>query len=370
MFSNDPLPLEVLREYAEVACLCRLPHLAEEREAVHEALFGSDPVEADTIPTSPLAPGAIVDAGDESPAEILLEEYGGAIRQRRRSFAHYLSLLDAEPAVVSDESAYREALWSPPTVRDEGQALVAGQWSALIAKDVWQDAICSVWSEFCRSGLARTRELGRGLTWAETEEVARRLVVGPPELHPAGTTADLAEALAANRVDAAGDVRPALMTLEALRRWTVSTDTASSGLIVILELDRRAGSHEGHGWKLGTSVRSAWQPSVASIREALHTHVGSGATTADTVWWLVDRFVLQVHERIAYSKLPEFTFRFRWEEGLLRFFDHGMGRFPLASIRLRAFASLSNDLGLWDRDAEGAAALSALGREFVSEVFG
>jgi hypothetical protein len=88
------------------------------------------------------------------------------------------------------------------------------------------------------------------------------------------------------------------------------------------------------------------------------------------MWWLVERFVLQVHERIAYSKLPEFTFRFRWEEGLLRFFDLGIGRFPLAAIRMRAFGLLSNDLGLWDRDADGAAALSAHGAAFVSEVFG
>jgi hypothetical protein len=372
MLTNDPLPLDVLRDYAEVACLCQLPHLPDERAAVHDALFGSDLAVPDTTPTYPLAVAEPAADGNDADAdaELLLEAYGGAIRQRRRSFAHYLSLIDAEPAVVDNESAYRETLWSPPTIRDEGQGLVAGQWSALIAKDVWQDALCSVWSNFCRAGLARTRDLSRGLTWAETEEVARRLVTGSPALDPDGSTADLARDLAENRLGLDGDVRPASMTLEALRRWTVSTDTASSGLIVLLELDRRAAAHEGHGWKLGTSVRSAWQPSVASVREALQAHLTSSATNTDTMWWLVERFVLQVHERIAYSKLPEFTFRFRWEEGLLRFFDHGIGRFPLASIRMRAFASLSNDLGLWDHDSEGTAALSPLGREFVAEVFG
>src|SRR5664279_2865768 len=91
---------------------------------------------------------------------------------------------------------------------------------------------------------------------------------------------------------------------------------------------------------------------------------------SDTMWWLVERFVLQTHERIAYSKLPEFTFRFRWEEGLLRFFDLGVGRFPLASIRMRSFGLLSQDLGLWERDASGVAGITSHGFAFLAEVFG
>jgi hypothetical protein len=365
MLASDPLPVEVLRDYAAVACLCRLPHLTDERDAVHEALFGSDPAAVE-IATSALAG---VDGVDDT-SEKLAEAQGGAIVQRRRSFAHYLSILDGDPAVVEDGSAYREALWSPPTPTGDGHALVAGHWSALIAKDVWQDAICSVWSDFCRSGLARSRDLGRGLTWAETEQLVRGLAAGPPGLDPERATADLAEALATDGIVLGGDVRPARVNLETLRRWTVSTDTATSGLIAVLELDRRAAEKQGHGWKLACGVRSAWQPSVATVREGLSTHIAEGATIADTLWWLVERFVLQTHERIAYSKLPEFTFRFRWEEGMLRFFDHGMGRFPLAAIRMRAFGSLSYDLGLWDRDADGGAVLSPHGRLFLTEVLG
>jgi hypothetical protein len=366
MLSTDPLPVEVLRDYGAVACLCRLPHLTEERHAVHDALFGSDPASTEIATTL----AAAVDHLDDDTSETLLEERGTAVVQRRRSFAHYLSILEAHPAVVEDQSAYREALWSSPALRGDGHALVAGHWSALIAKDVWQDAICSVWSDFCRTGLAQSRDLGRGLTWAETEALARGLVTGPPDLDPDTATAELAEDIAADRIGVDGDLRPAQADLESLRRWTVSTDTATSGLIVALELDRRAAEQHGHGWKLASGVRSRWQPSVSSVREGLHTQLAERATTADTLWWLVDRFVLHPHERIAYSKLPEFTFRFRWEEGLLRFFDHGIGRFPLAAIRMRAFGSLSYDLGLWDRESDGAAALSPRGRSFLSEVLG
>src|SRR5206468_2879467 len=156
------------------------------------------------------------------------EESGGAIVQRRRSFAHYLAILDDAPGVVEDESAYREALWSPPNPRSDGHALVEGQWSALIAKDVWQEAICSVWSEFCAAGLARSRALGRGLTWAETEELARGLTSGPPSLDPATATADLVHELADDRIAFEDDVRPSQLSFESLRRWTVSSDTATS----------------------------------------------------------------------------------------------------------------------------------------------
>ena len=366
MLSTDPLPVEVLRDYAEVACLCRLPYLTDERDAVREAFFDSDPASTDIAPP----PVESVSSLDDDTSKTLLDEGGGAIVQRRRSFAHYLAILDADPRVVDDESAYREALWSPPNPRSDGHALVAGQWSALIAKDVWQEAICSVWSEFCAAGLARSRALARGLTWAETEELVRGLTVGPPSLGSATATADLEHDLAAGRIAFDEDVRPSQLSLESLRRWTVSSDTATSGLVTILELYRRAAEKNGHGWTLASRVSSAWQPSIASVREGLQSHIAAGASVADTLWWLVERFVLQTHERIAYSKLPEFTFRFRWEEGLLRFFDLGVGRFPLASIRMRSLGLLSQDLGLWERDAHGTPALTSHGRSFVAEVLG
>jgi hypothetical protein len=363
--STDPLPLDVLRDYGEVGCLCRLPHLPEERDAVHDAFFGRD---AAAEAASAGLPSLGDDVDDTS--EAIAVEQGGAVVQRWRSFAHYLTIVAHEPSVVDNGSSFREALWSWRAPFSEGQDLVAGHWSALIAKDVWQDSICSVWSEFCRAGLGRTRSLGRGLTWQETQGLARDLAGGPPSISRNTSIADVAAQLAADDAPFAADLRPARMTLEELRLWTVQTDTAASGLVALLELDRRAAARAGHGWTLATGVRSAWQPSLNSVRDGLRGMSESGATVADTLWWLTENFVLRTHERIAYSKLPEFTFRFRWEEGLLRFFDHGMGRFPLAAIRMRAFSSLSQDLGLWDRDADGGAVVSPLGTEFVHEVFG
>jgi hypothetical protein len=88
------------------------------------------------------------------------------------------------------------------------------------------------------------------------------------------------------------------------------------------------------------------------------------------LWWLTAEFIIPVHERIAYSKLPEstFTFRFRWEDGLLRFYELGMERFALAAIRSNSLASLTRDLGLWDAAGAGAH-LTPRGHAFVDEAF-
>ena len=157
--------------------------------------------------------------------------------------------------------------------------------------------------------------------------------------------------------------------VEDLRRLTDRLDSASSGLVVLLELARRMDGCSGPGWQQASHLASGWQPSVAAVVEALRTHVADGPMIGDTLWWLVSRFVIPVHERIAYSKLPEFTFRFRWEDGLLRFYDHGQGRFPLAAIRNEPLAYLTWDLGFWDatEDDNVPAVLTELGSSFIDQ---
>jgi hypothetical protein len=367
MWTDQDLPAEVVDEYAAVACLCRLRERTSERGAVHDALFGTDPPDAHSAPRQS---GPASEGGGMAGVEF--SEAGAT--QRRRSIGHYLTLIDAHPEVVYSQGAYREALWSPPTFRSSAHALVADQWAALVAKDVWQEAICSLWSEFCRAGLARTRDLGRGLTWDETREVAAGMVDGLPRLDRDQPTSNLVAALAANRLtvaDADGVVVDVTTTsLEALRALTARLDTATSGLIVLLELARRAGKRSGTGWVQAAHIASAWQPSIAAVFGGLRSHLEASPSVSETLWWLVSRFVIPVHERIAYSKLPEFTFRFRWEEGLLRFYDHGVGRFPLAAVRNDTLASLTRDLGMWDVETAGGerrAVLTRQGAAFVDE---
>src|SRR6185437_17161543 len=84
------------------------------------------------------------------------------------------------------------------------------------------------------------------------------------------------------------------------------------------------------------------------------------------VAWAARRFVIAAHEQIAYSKLPDFTFRFRWEAGRLRFYNLGIGRFELANMRRATMASLAADVGFWRRE-DGSAVVTGVGRTFRAE---
>lgn len=61
------------------------------------------------------------------------------------------------------------------------------------------------------------------------------------------------------------------------------------GLIVILELHRRASGRTDPGWVLSSAVRSAWQPSLATVLNGLSTHLAGKPAVADTLWWVVHR---------------------------------------------------------------------------------
>ena len=91
---------------------------------MHEAISGSDPPQSDVTSTTSLS-----EVLDDTSAAIASEE-GGPVIQRRRGFAHYLSMVSTSPAVVDDASAFREALWSSPVSAHDGHALVAGHWAA------------------------------------------------------------------------------------------------------------------------------------------------------------------------------------------------------------------------------------------------
>jgi hypothetical protein len=52
----------------------------------------------------------------------------------------------------------------------------------------------------------------------------------------------------------------------------------------------------------------------------------------------------------------------------VRFYDNGVGRFPLAAVRREPLALLTQDLALWERDPDGSAMLTVSGRSFIDEM--
>jgi hypothetical protein len=374
MLRSDSLSAEVVDEYSQAACLCRLDDHPEERKAIRAALFELDPGDPASGDCDDEAGQANdgEDGGDTSDAiGTILTFSGDMVTQRRGSFGHFLTLVANHPGLVDSIGVFREALWEREIRHSEGHVLVADEWAALIAKDVWQDALCSVWTEFCRTGLALSRDLDRGLTEEEVRALVSGLAVGLPALDPLEATADVRAKLIAgelvtrNRSGNEVDLRG--LSIEELRLFAVTHDTAAAGLLVLLELDRRTGDRSGPGWNRAAHAESNWQPSVAAVLAGLHAHIESVPTVAATLWWLVSTFVLPVHQWIAYSKLPEFTFRFRWEDGYLAFYDHGLDRFPLAAIRHEPMGSLTEDLGLWERGSDGTSLLTPTGESFVLE---
>lgn len=357
MWIDEEIPTEVIDEYASVACLCGLRNRPEERQAVFDAMFTDESIE--------ISEQVSEDDGQDV-------EWG--VTQRRRSFAHYLTLVSANPEVTRNTSTYRDLMWNPPAPRSPEHAFVADEWAGLIAKDVWQDAVCAVWADFCGRGLALTRQLGRGVTWNELRDLVRSGFDAPPMDNPDTPTQDVIEQLASGAItlpsSSGKQSRIGNLTIEELRSDAVGLNTASTGVLALLELARRVGERTSTGWNLTASVSSAWQPSLLDFLGALSTHLESQPAIGDTAWWIVAKYVLPIHERIAYSKMPDFTFRFRWEDGLLRFYDNGAERFPLAAIRSAPLASLSHDLTFWDEVGEAVEpALTGIGEQFVAEVF-
>jgi hypothetical protein len=344
--TTDPLPVEVIEEYAAQACLCGLADRPDERAAVHEALFGADPTD------------------DAEPDPELV--------QRRRTVAHFLTLLDDAPAAAVDVAAYRRAAAASTGRLGPTHERVAGQWAGVMAKDVWQDAVCSLWSSFCRRGVAAGRQVWGGLSQTELDRLIADLLNEPPRLDGTMPVRDLIAEIQAGSAALPGlDGDPLLVDgadLEDLRAATARLDTATSGLLVILQLARLVKARDDEGWRTVLDTDSAWQPSVREAIGGLAGRLRSDDTVEETLRRLLDRFVLRPHERIAYSKLAEsrFAFRFRWDDGRLRFIDHGLGRFPLAGIRHDPLRRLTRDLGLWaDPDAPR---LTPAGRAFVDEV--
>jgi hypothetical protein len=100
----------------------------------------------------------------------------------------------------------------------------------------------------------------------------------------------------------------------------------------------------------------------------LEHHLADGPTVLDTFSWILAGLILRPHETIAYSKLPDFTFRFRSELGRLRFYDHPFNWTIAGDIRANTMAGLGADLGLWER-ATDSDVLTSEGSAFVDEVF-
>lgn len=82
---------------------------------------------------------------------------------------------------------------------------------------------------------------------------------------------------------------------------------------------------------------------MASALHALERDVKSGKTVAETALRVIRDQVISQHERVAMTKLPDDTFRFRRESGTIYFLDQE-NSFDLNNSRFASIASVCGDL--------------------------
>jgi hypothetical protein len=343
------VPTAALRELAVAACLCRLPEHPGERQLLYEAFFVSQ------------APSL-----------------ADACEQRRRGFALFLRELGRDGGVSDSDGAFRAAIWADfeqmLAAREEqaSQALAntLAQWAALVAKEYLQEALYTLWWDFCRRGPAAQPDdgftaaaldalIGAGVSPAATITgdgfVALTYEPGMP-------TRRFAEQVAG---------ATAGVPLEALRRWAVEAGEAPAALVLLFATIARLPdvTRAPAGWEQIGTQRSERQPGLLRFWRYLERHLEEDPTVAVTLVWMVRHFVIAAHEHAAYSKLPDFTFRFRHEAGRLRFSPLDPGRYRPADMRREAMSSLGEDLGLWERGQSGPR-VTAKGAALVRETFG
>lgn len=344
MHGVDPIPLGVIEELAEVACLCGLDQRPAEQHAIRNAYFEQNRA----------------DRAEQ-------------VEQRRRAFALFLDQLDRHPDVAVEDRAFRRGTIDAFHATSGGtgpSAEAYASWGALAMKECVQDAICSLWTEFCRRGLELQEH--DGMTRGDLQQF-----IGS-QLAAAGSFEVGDTAVAWDPGQQLGELRQAIlgaadgMHWEDVRAWTKGQNTAMSGLAALLWF-------EGHmpdqaevlpPWGWVALQNSDHQLGFLRTISAVRSELATQPTIAAALEWALRTLVIGPHEVIAYSKLPESTFRFCWEEGRLRFYPTGHDRFSPSGARRNALSSLSQDLGLWERaGAEGLARLTPDGRAFVARVY-
>ncbi len=270
--TEAPIPRAVLEELADRVCLCRLDEFTAERDAIRRLLF-------------------------EPPSD----EAAAACDARRRAFALYLSLVDERSAVADRDGEFWRAVIERFSAGDPvggAAAETVAAWSALAMKECVEEAVCSVWTDFCRSGM---REQGLdGLSNPELVEMIRGLADDDAlELDGTRLVLEPDEPARGLQERAVGATRG--MDWEDLRAWVVEADIAAAGLVALLIYAERLPDPPSAGpiWTEIAWRRSEHQDGLLGIVSTLRRRLASGPTTAELLDWIVRRFVIGPHEALA-----------------------------------------------------------------------
>ena len=340
---QDPIPRAVLQDFAKAGCLCRLVESPHEVSLVRGAFF---------------------------------EEWGGVdpetVRRRRQAFALMLRLAETAPEVLVDQAQHRRATWAALegiVGESSAWATTVQRWAALYGKEYYQDGLLILWRAV--NQLGREHCPPDGLPPSAFLDLVRRqlssayLRIGPD-------TVALDGSQPTDRVLNEVAQKTAGLSLEDLRTKYVGSEHALAGVLMLLALFDRVRVTDtlpaDSGWHEISRQGGNSQPGLLVFVSRFRNHLSQRPVLADTLAWLVRDFVITAHDRIATAKLPDFTFRFRLEGGLLRFYDSPGIEFGLADSRHSALSSLGRDMGLWS-DTGGVPRITAAGHDLVRATF-
>jgi len=341
---TEPVPRDVIVEYSARACLCRLDEMTVEREAIRTAILTRGTVE----------PTDDVDA-------------------RRQAFALVLKFV-ADGRRVDFDRALRAAVWTtfehdaPRGETPWSRAL--GRWAALAGRDYTQEAIANLWVD-AGSALQKA-DAGWGVDRDGIRDGLRRLVdAGTFSVLGHPITVDPERATVDFRTDVIGASRGA--GLSDVVGWATGDGSALAGLSLLFSIYDRIPENLDlpSDWRHFAAISGDRQPGLLRLGFEISQHLERNPSLLDTMGWAVQHLVLLPHEWTANSKVPEFTFRFRWEAGRLLFFSYfaqPFGRFGLNDIHARSLTSLSLDLGLLAR-VDGGYLVTDDGEGFMNGVF-
>lgn len=146
-------------------------------------------------------------------------------------------------------------------------------------------------------------------------------------------------------------------------------DDITAGLVVLLTScalrlwPREHQLRYARDWPL-VAAGGSRRLSVAKLVEDLRRHRRDGARVGEAFRWVLEHYVIRQHHRVALGKLPDDTFRLRLDAGRVQFVDEPVA-VEMNDSRFRALSTCAAELG-WTRPmSESNHGLTRTGRRLV-----
>lgn len=364
--AHSDLPADVLTEYRAKSCLCQ----GKRKDAADRGI---------------LLDGFLHGGGDER------------AHSRRESLRLFLDIARQTEDEKLDELAFRELLFFGASGSGAGylpSAELAAhhvRWRYFQAREYYVYALNGLWSHLCtwgREAGGDVRPLALSAVWEHLDQVldfdalAGLLEVTPPALTAGSPFNDLLGWLrelagaGEGSFDAAcsleAPVQEARLYHLGQSRWKEPC-VQVSGMLTMLALaylrfsaPELQAEEEWRFARFGKPDRLSIGRFVADVRARL---ADPGLTIGALAHWLYAEYVIRQHQLVAFRKLPDDTFRFRYEEGGLRFFsDSSLATdFGFTDPRFDALGTTAHELGLCGSLYEEGHGLTPDGERLLKE---